>query len=68
MESGASAQPWSKILTGILPLSAVFAFSVKLCPPWPPAESPILVSGTVESVEAIVFDAMRFMICLDFLR
>ena len=40
--------------TGTLPLRADFALSVKLWPAWPPAESPVAVSGIVESVEAIV--------------
>ena len=34
---------------------ADFALSVKLWPAWPPEESPVMVSGTVESVEAIGF-------------
>lgn len=38
----------------MLPLRAPLAFSVKLWPACPPTESPVLVSGTVESVEAIV--------------
>ena len=33
---------------------ADFALSVKLWPAWPPEESPVTVSGTVESVEAMV--------------
>lgn len=45
-------------LTGTLPLRADLALSVRLWPACPPAESPVLVSGTVESVEAMV--VMRF--------
>lgn len=37
----------------MLPLRADLALSVKLWPASPPAESPVLVSGTVESVEAM---------------
>ena len=33
---------------------ADFALSVKLWPAWPPEESPVTVSGMVESVEAMV--------------
>ena len=40
--------------TGILPLTADLAFSVKLWPPRAPVESPALVSGIVLSVDAIV--------------
>lgn len=39
----------------MLPLMAVLAFSVKLCPPWPPIESPVEVSGMVESVDAMIY-------------
>ena len=40
---------------------ADFALSVKLWPAWPPAESPVTVSGTVESVEAMVFFVLIFL-------
>ena len=40
--------------TGMLPLMADFALSVKLWPAWPPEESPVTVSGIVESVEAMI--------------
>ena len=42
----------------MLPLRADLALSVKLWPAWLPAESPVWVSGMVESVEAmlVVFD------------
>ena len=41
------------ILTGMLPLRTDLALSVKLWPAWPPDESPVAVSGIVESVEAM---------------
>lgn len=37
----------------MLPLRADLALSVKLWPAWPPEESPVAVSGIVESVEAM---------------
>ena len=53
------------ILTGMFPLSADFALSVKLWPACPPAESPVTPSGMVESVEAIgaaVFFLFSFLV------
>ena len=44
---------------------ADFALSVKLWPAWPPEESPVAVSGTVESVEAMVIvDLLGLMLLL----
>lgn len=43
----------------MLPLIADLAFSVKLWPACPPTESPVVVSGTVESVEAMVVVIVR---------
>ena len=43
----------------MLPLIADLAFSVKLWPACPPTESPVVVSGTVESVEAMVIMIIR---------
>lgn len=37
----------------MLPVRADLALSVKLWPACPPTESPVLVSGMVESVEAM---------------
>ena len=52
----------------MLPLRALLALSVKLWPACPPAESPVTVSGTVESVEAIVFVMLKlfFLCCWEF--
>lgn len=47
----------------MLPLRAPLAFSVKLWPACPPTESPVLVSGTVESVEAIVNQDVGIVLC-----
>ncbi len=57
----ASSLRWSKTeadtrgaRTGMLPVRAVLALSVKLWPARLPVESPVTLSGIVESVDAMV--------------
>lgn len=52
----------SVLITGTLPLKTDLALSVKLWPAWPPEESPVAVSGIVESVEAMV--VVVVVVCL----